>query len=173
MTILSELSESEYDPYYGRYIGKLPATTELIDHFNAGRDHVVEFFRKIPENKHLFRYQEGKWTIKEILQHLIDTERVFIYRCFRIARRDTTLLAGFNQEIYIPTSGANDKEFNSLMDEFMYTRAQSISILESLSGEDLKFLGNANQGKMSARAAAFVIIGHEIWHMEIIREKYL
>ncbi len=164
---------SEYDPYYKRYIEKLPEDRSLLNHFEIGKREVMEFFLSIPEDKLQYRYAPNKWNCKEIYQHLIDTERIFMHRCFRIARRDTTPLAGFDQNIYINPSGANQKTTHKLMTEFMINRNHSISLLESLTNEDLKYIGNANGGPMSARAAAFVIPGHNIWHIDIIKERYL
>ena len=167
------MSAHEHDAYYWRYIQKLSTSLELIDGFKMGLEDTFRFFQSIPEERQHYRYEKGKWTIKEVLQHLIDAERIFIYRCFRIARRDTTSLAGFNQEIYIEPSAANAKRMDQLLAEYLTGREQSISILQSITDEDLVFIGNANQAPMSARAAAFTIIGHDIWHMEIIKERYL
>jgi len=172
MTI-TDISKSEHDLYYGRYIQKLSPALQLREGFDTGLESTIKFFSAIPSEKLEYRYEEGKWTIKEVLQHLIDTERIFMYRCFRIARRDTTSLAGFNQEIYIEPSGANNKSREQLLNEYLTGREQSMVILNSLSDEDLAFIGDANQGAMSARAAAFTIIGHDIWHMDIINERYL
>ncbi|MFY0604986.1 MAG: DinB family protein [Flavobacteriaceae bacterium] len=168
-----ELDSKEYDVYYHRYIDKLSESTSLRKGFLMGKKVVVDFFKSIPEDTLTYRYQPEKWSVKEILQHLIDTERVFIYRCFRIARKDTTPLAGFDQNIYIEPSGANNKSIDDLLNEFIINRNNSMVLLNSLSDEDLKFIGNSNGGKISARAAAFTIIGHDIWHMEVIKEKYL
>ena len=172
MTI-KELIASEFDPYYGRYIDKLPGQVELRKSFELGKGSVVGFFNAIQKEKHNYAYDEGKWTCKEILQHLIDTERIFQYRCFRIARNDSTELAGFDQNIYVEPSLASTKGMSALVDEFMAIRNSSLSLINSLSDEDLRNIGIANGGKMSARAAAFVITGHEIWHMDIISERYL
>ena len=172
MTIMS-LAKNEYDSYYGRYLSKLPKDIHLIQGFESGRQRVSEFFSQIPPQKHLFSYEAGKWTIKEVLQHLIDSERIFIYRCFRIARRDTQPLANFNQELYVTPSGAKQKSMKALIVEFELERAHSIALLKSLSTEDLAFIGKVNHSAMSARAAAFIIIGHEIWHLDLIKERYL
>ncbi len=172
MTTL-DLKSEEFDAYYRRYIDKLSEETELRKGFNDGKKTVVDFFKSIPSEKLNYRYQPDKWSIKEILQHLIDTERIFLYRCFRIARRDTTPLAGFDQNVYIEPSGANQKSLDELLNEFIINRTNSTTILNSLSDENLKFIGNSNGGDMSARAAAFTIIGHDIWHMEVIKERYL
>lgn len=170
---VSELSSSEFKPYYSTYINHLSKDLSLIDGFEAGKENVIRFFEKVPKNKLLFRYEEGKWSIKEILQHLIDTERVFMYRCFRIARNDETPLQGFDQDIYIEPSGANEKELDSLLDEYTTTRRSFLSLIKSLSAKNLAFIGTASDGPMSARAAAFIILGHERHHMKIINERYL
>lgn len=170
---ISDLKKTEFDSYYGRYIDKLSKKDELVSKFKSGYIDVIDFFSSISEERLLHRYEVDKWTIKEVLQHLIDTERIFMYRCFRIARRDTTSLAGFDQEIYMEPSGANQKTISQLLDEFEKGRQDSISLLESFTNSDLAFIGDANGGSMSARAAAFTIIGHDIWHMEIIKERYL
>ncbi|WP_299212211.1 DinB family protein [uncultured Aquimarina sp.] len=170
---ITDLDTKEYDQYYGRYINKLSTEIELIGGFREGMKDVVQFFEAIPQDKQEYRYDTGKWSLKEVLQHLIDTERIFMYRCFRIARNDKTSLAGFDQNIYIEPSGANHKSMDSLISEFKIVRQSSISFLDSITDDHLKLVGNANGGDMSARAAAFTIIGHEIWHMDIINERYL
>jgi uncharacterized damage-inducible protein DinB len=169
----SDLIPSEFDNYYSRYINKLSNDVALKKGFVSGKDRLIDFFKSIPEEKLTYRYQPKKWSIKEILQHLIDTERIFMYRCFRIARRDKTALAGYDQNIYITPSGADDKSIDSLLNEFLTNRNHSISLLNSLTDENLSFIGNSNGGVMSARAAAFTILGHDIWHMEVIKNKYL
>ncbi|MDY7393840.1 DinB family protein [Aureibaculum sp. 2210JD6-5] len=168
-----DLNPSEFDDYYSRYINKLSDVTKLRKGFEIGEITLIDFFKSIPEEKLTYRYQPEKWSVKEILQHLIDTERIFMYRCFRIARRDTTALAGYDQNIYIKPSEANTKSLDSLLNEFTINRNHSIALLNSLTDEDLSFIGNANGGAMSARAAAFIILGHDIWHMEVIQNNYL
>lgn len=170
---LSELSTNEYDPYYQRYLDKLTADSELVTGFEQGLKDMLHFFNNLPEDKLVHRYALDKWSVKEVWQHLIDTERVFIYRCFRIARRDVTALSGFDQTIYVPPSNAHQKSRQQLVEEYQSGRDQSVSILKSLSSEDLAFVGNANESAMSARAAAFTIIGHDRWHRDIIKERYL
>ncbi|MDT7833240.1 DinB family protein [Flavobacteriaceae bacterium S356] len=171
--IKSELTSEEFDIYYKRYLDKLDTNTSLRNGFKEGQKNLVTFFKSIPKEKGTYRYQTDKWSIREILQHLIDTERIFMYRCFRIARKDTTPLAGFDQNIYITPSGANEKSLDDLLNEFIINRNNSIALLNSLTDTNLQFIGNSNGGEMSARAAAFTIIGHDIWHMDVIKERYL
>lgn len=168
-----DVTSKEFDIYYARYINKLSDDITLLGSFSEGLKNTINFFKAIPEEKLNYRYQSGKWNIKEILQHLIDTERIFMYRCFRIARRDTTPLTGFDQNIYVAPSNATNKSLTTLLDEFELNRRNSIQLLNSFSEEDLQFIGSSNGGDMSARAAAFVIPGHDIWHQEIIQERYL
>jgi len=169
----SDLNKKEFDIYYKRYINKLPKNVNLLKGFTRGKNNIMDFFKSIPKEKLNHSYAPRKWSVKEILQHLIDTERIFMYRCFRIARNDKTALASFDQNIYINPSNASNKSIETLLDEFSAVRENSISLINSLSDENLKYMGNSNGGAMSARAAAFIIIGHDIWHMNIIKEKYL
>ncbi|AWX44365.1 hypothetical protein HME9304_01365 [Flagellimonas maritima] len=169
----NQLNDNEFDSYYSRYINKLKSTVELRKGFKTQSEVLIDFFNSIPEEKLDFRYEKHKWTVKEILQHLIDTERIFIYRCFRIARRDKLHLAGFDQNIYVAPSGASNKPISALIAEFRINRQGSISLLGSLTDNNLSYIGNADGNAISARAAAFIILGHEIWHMDIIKEKYL
>lgn len=102
---ITDLDTQEYDQYYARYINKLSSKMDLRDGFQIGKKAVIQFFENIPLDKQEYRYEKENWSLKEVFQHLIDTERVFMYRCFRIARNDKTSLAGYNQNIYIEPSG--------------------------------------------------------------------
>ena len=104
---------------------------------------------------------------------MIDTERIFMYRAFRIARGDTTPLANFDQTLYIESSRAHLKDFGQLLDEYRNGRNASLSLLQSLERNDLHALGTASNRHISARAAASIVPGHDIWHMDIIKERYL
>ena len=171
--IKQDLKQTEFNEYYSGYLNKLPDTISLIKGYEQGKKDVIDFFTSIPEEKLTYRYLPEKWSIKEVFQHLIDTERVFMYRCFRIARKDATPLSGFDQDTYITPSRADYKSLDQLIKEFEINRNNSISLLQSLSDEDLQFIGNSNGGAMSARAAAFIVLGHDIWHVDIVKERYL
>ncbi len=170
---VSNLKESEYNPYYKIYIDKVSNETTLIEGFIDGQHQVVNFFKSIPDNKLEYKYASNKWSVKEVFQHIIDTERIFMYRCFRIARHDKTFLSGFEQDDYIKPSNADKKSIDSLLEEYNIVRQNSIVLLKNLAEQDLKFIGNASESPMSARAAAFIILGHEIHHVNVIRERYL
>ena len=169
----SQLTPEEYHSYYKNYIDKVPKNQALLAGFYEGKKNIMAFFSAIPEDKLTYRYQSEKWTIKEVFQHIIDTERIFMYRCLRIARNDTTNLAGYEQDGYIIPSEANDKSIEDLLFEYETTKNNSIVILKSISDKNLSFIGNSSGSSMSARACAFIITGHEIWHTKVIQERYL
>lgn len=170
---LSDLQSEEYGPNNSRYLNMLSQETELIKSFKDDFDAVLTLFQSIPSNKLDYRYATDKWSLKEVFQHMIDTERIFIYRCFRIARHDKTPLPGFEQDDYILPSEANKKSLEALMEEFKAVRQNSIVLLNSLNDTNLKFIGIVNGNPISARAAAFNIIGHNTWHVAIMKERYL
>jgi len=169
----TDLQPNEFNPFYGGYIDKVSKTQELKSGFELAKTNIINFFKSIPEDKLEYRYAAGKWTIKEVFQHIIDNERIMMYRCFRIARRDKTALAGYEQDDYILPSKANEKSLETLIEEYKIVREHSINLLHSLSAEDLEFIGVSSGNNMSARATAFITLGHEIWHVDIIKLKYL
>ncbi len=169
----SELQPEESAIYFHRYLNKINDETALIEGFETSKKEVVRFFASIPASKLDYRYQAEKWSVKEVLQHLIDTERVFLYRCFRLGRQDDTNLASFNQDDFIVPSGAAHKSIEKLLEEYVSTRNHFISLLKSFTKENLCFIGNCSTHPLSARAAAFIVLGHELWHIDIIKERYL
>lgn len=168
-----DLKTSEYNPFYSGYLSLVSADTELLSGFEASTNLILEFFQSIPEDKWAHRYDQGKWTIKEVFQHLIDTERVFQFRCFHIGRHDKTPLPGFEQNDYIDPSKANSKTSGMLIEEFKAVRQGFIALLQSFTNEDLNQVGTANGADMSARAMAFINLGHCQHHINILNERYL
>ncbi|MEP2935491.1 MAG: DinB family protein [Gilvibacter sp.] len=169
----NQLNSDQYHPYYQIYLDLLEPDTALVPSLKAQKNQVTDFFKAIPEDMHTHAYQEGKWTINEVLQHIIDTERIFMYRALRIARGDTSPLMGFEQDEYIVPSGANKKSMEQLINEYDATRAYSISLIASLAIDNLNFIGEASNSPLSAGAAGFITLAHERWHIKIIEERYL
>jgi hypothetical protein len=167
-----DLTKSEYNPYYQTYIEKAGSVT-LHEGLKSNGDATITFLESIPEDKLEYRYEAGKWTIKEIIQHLIDTERVFTYRALCIARQDKTLFPGYDQDEYVVTSDANRRSIHSLMNEYKAVRLASIILFESLTEDMMTQIGLASNSSLSPRAVAFITIGHENHHCEIIKERYL
>lgn len=170
---LSDVNPEEYSSNNGGYINRLPKDLELIKSFNDDYKAVLELFQSLPSDKWDYKYAPDKWSLKELFQHMIDTERIFIYRCFRISRHDKTPLTGFDQDDYMLPSEAHKKSVENLLEEFQAVRTNSLVLLKSLNDTNLKFIGIVNGNPLSARAAAFNIIGHNMWHIHIINERYL
>ncbi|SNR71663.1 DinB family protein [Lutibacter flavus] len=168
----SQLTKSEYPPFYSGYIKALGAVN-LIEVLSKSLDDVMQTLKDLPEEKLLFRYEIGKWTIKELVQHIVDAERVLSYRALCFARNDLTNLPGFNEDWYVENSNANNRNFHELLEEFTYLRESNITLFSSFTTEMLATTGSLNEQDMSVRALGFIIAGHQIHHLKIIKEKYL
>ena len=168
-----DLKPNEYNEYFANYINLVADNTNLFEGYILDKNYVINFFKEVPERKLNYAYAENKWNIKEILQHLIDTERIFMYRFLRIARNDKTNLKGFDQDIFIAPSLAKEKSLNELLEEFKTTRDYSINLIKSIPTKHLSNIGVASDSKISARACAFLLLGHSIWHINIIKQRYL
>ncbi|THU32412.1 DinB family protein [Niastella caeni] len=132
-----------------------------------------KLLKQIPHKKINYAYAEGKWTIKELLQHIIDAERVFIYRALTFARQDPAPLPGFDENTWAITAKAPKRKWNELVDEFKALRSANELFLNSLDDDQLRQTGSANNNTISVAGLAFVCAGHVAHHMRIIRERYL
>lgn len=168
----SEITQSEYFAYYKPYID-LVGDIQLIQALEKGLMNTKEFFASIPQEKELHQYEEGKWTPKEILLHIIDTERVFCYRAMYFARDEGSTLGGFDENVFGANCEANGRALEDLINEYIAVRTASIRLFESFSDAALKRGGKANNNVLSVRAAGFIICGHEIHHIKVIEERYL
>jgi hypothetical protein len=168
----NELSKTEYSSFNATYINAVDDVS-LIEGLENGLDQLVSFTENIPVEKLEYRYAEGKWTIKDILLHLIDAERIFAYRALRISRGDKTPLAGFEENDYVPYALANSRSLESLLTEFQFVRNSTLCLFKSFSGEQLAYLGTASNNTISVRAIGFIISGHQNHHLKVIKERYL
>jgi len=173
MKRIEKPNPDEFAPYAIRYIGLLPDDGLVLEHLRENAAETRRLLSPLPEEKLLYRYAEGKWTIKEVVQHITDDERIFAYRALRFARGDGTELPGFDQDDYAKASGANGRSIGSLLDEFDTVREGTISLFEGLGDETHLLSGVASGNPMSVRAIAYHIAGHELRHLNIIREQYL
>ena len=148
---MKNLQLNEFAPYYENYI-KLVPEQDIIKGLTKQKGEMLHFFKSIPVFKHEFRYAEGKWTIKDIILHLIDAERIFAYRALRIARNDKTVLPGFEENDYVVAANANNREYESLLAEYETVRNASISLFETFTSEELLRLGTASNYSVSVRA---------------------
>lgn len=173
MRRIQKPKEGEYVPYVLQYIGLLPDDERVLDHLQENLHATKTFLRSLTEDKLLYRYAEGKWTIKEIVQHLTDDERIYAYRALRFARNDTTELPGFDQDEYTRCAGANRRSLDDLLGEFATVRTATLSLYEGFEDDVMTKVGIASGNVMSVRAIAYHIAGHELRHINIIRERYL
>ncbi|NJN45136.1 MAG: DinB family protein [Anaerolineae bacterium] len=150
-----------------------PNDGQILKHLQENLEATKTFIRTFPAEKLTTPCAPGEWTIKEILVHVSDTERIFAYRALRIARQDPTELPGFDQNAYVPASGANARDIEAILDEYTAVRMATITLLESFSEDRYSCLGTASENPLSVRAAAYIIAGHELHHMNSIRENYL
>ena len=170
--ISNHLKPTEYHPYYKSYIDKA-ADDHIVHGLLNNLNTVTEFLSEIPDEKHDYAYASGKWSIKEVVLHIIDTERIFAYRALRIARGDTTPLAGFEQNDYVRNANTLNRSLASLIDEYKTVRSATISLFNSLDESALESLGEASGAPISTRALGYIITGHENHHLEVIKERYL
>lgn len=155
------------------YIGLLPDDGLVLTHLQENLNTTKEFIRSLPEEKLLHRYAEGKWTIKEVLVHIIDDERIYAYRALSFARNDATELPGFEQDDYARNSRANERSIDDILDEFVAVRDSTIALFNGLDEEALGRGGVANGNFVTVRALTYHIAGHEMHHVNLIKERYL
>lgn len=168
----NQLPINEYADFYKSYIQALE-DVELIEELEISLHDFIRFVQNIPMDKFDYRYAEGKWTIKEIIQHLIDSERVFSYRALRISRNDKTPLPGFDENEYVANSNGNKRNLQGLLTELAVIRQATLSLFNTFSQEQLQFVGIASENEISVRAIGFIIIGHQKHHQKIFAERYL
>ena len=162
---------NEYAEFYANYISKVPGTDVLVV-LESQRLQMQKMFAGRNEKDGNFRYALGKWTIKEVLGHITDSERIFTYRALRIARGDRTPLPGFEQDDYIRDGNFGERTLSDLLYEFGAVRSASIALFRSLTEKELERRGIANDKEVTVRALAFITAGHQMHHGLILEEKY-
>jgi len=168
----SQLSESEYSIFNATYI-KAAGEVDLIEDLEICLHDFIRFVQNIPMDKFDYRYAEGKWTIKEIIQHIIDTERIFAYRALRISRNDSTPLPGFDENDFAQNTAGNARSLQDLLTELSAVRHSNLLLFKSFSEDQLKRVGIASENPISVRAIGFMLIGHQKQHQKVFAERYL
>ncbi len=169
----SQLQPTEYASYYGNYIAQVSEEYTLVEELEISLHRFIKFVQDIPMDKFDYRYAEGKWTIKDIIQHLIDAERIFAYRALCFARKDVTELPGFEENDYVDEANANHRSIMELLTELSSVRHATLLLFKSFNEEQLLRSGIASNNPMSVRAIGFVIIGHQNHHQKVFEERYL
>ena len=170
--VISKPDAPEHDPYYSRYIN-LVKGSDILQSLSVQIDGSAAFLRAIRDSKSTYRYAPGKWSVNEVVGHVIDTERVFAYRALTFARNDRTALPGMEQDDWIRGSSLDSVPLAELISEFECVRRANIYFFQHLSAEAWMRRGKANNAEVSVRALAYIIAGHELHHMQILGSKYL
>lgn len=168
----SQLLANEYSGGFTTYVLEA-GNVNLIEELEISLHDFIRFVQNIPMDKFDYRYAEGKWTIKEIIQHIIDTERIFAYRALRFSRNDKTPLSSFEENDYVDNTNANARGLQDLLTELSAVRHSNLLFYKSLSEEQLKRVGTASNNQISVRALGFIIIGHQKHHQKVFQERYL
>ena len=170
--IMTKPEKAEYDTYYEKYIS-LVDENGLLQSLAAQPGELSELFNGVADEKGSYAYDAGKWTIKEVLSHLIDGERMFAYRALRISRGDTTPIEGFEQDGYIENAHAERRSIAELIGEFRLLREANLLQLNNLDDKDWLRMGTASGLPVSVRALAYIMAGHVSHHVAILRNRYL
>ena len=162
----------EFAPFYAGYLQQVP-DGDVVEALIGGAEIAAALLHDVQEEVASKEYAPGKWTLKEVVQHLADAERIFAYRALRIGRGDATDLPGWDENVYAPASGANERSLESLLDELESVRESTVTLFEGLPEAAWTRSGLANGQKVSVRAIAWIAAGHLLHHLEIIQERYL
>jgi uncharacterized damage-inducible protein DinB len=162
----------EYAPYYGKYIVLVPAG-DVVATLTRQLDDTLSLLRGLSDEQADSRYAPSKWSVKEVVGHIIDAERIFGHRAFRFARNDQTPIPGFEQDGYVLAADFGQRRIEDLAEEFEHVRRANLHLFRHLSEEAWLRRGVASENEVSVRALAHIMAGHETHHMQIIRTKYL
>jgi uncharacterized damage-inducible protein DinB len=172
MRVILKPRLGEFPAYASMYVDLLPDDGRVLEHMSATLRAAEELISSLSEEQLLHRYAPGKWTVKEVLVHVVDDERIYACRALRFARGDATELPGFEQDDYAAASGANERGIASIMAEYAAVRAATIALFEGLPEEAFARHGVANGNAVTVRALAYHIAGHELHHLNLLRSRY-
>jgi hypothetical protein len=169
---MNKPDSKEYAPYFEKYISLVPEG-EIVVTLDKQIESTLSLIRGLSAAQGDLRYAPGKWSVKEVIGHLIDAERIFAYRALRFARNDATPLPGFDENSFVDNAGFGSRSLADLAEEFEHTRKSNLYLFKSLDGDSSLRLGSASDNKISVRAIAYIIAGHESHHVGILRSRYL
>lgn len=172
MTALSRPAAGDYDPAAAGYIALVPDITDAVSQLISQRDAVGRRLSAVNPTAAGHRYAPGKWSVREVVGHLCDAERIFAYRLLRIARDDETPLAGFDENTYVPAGSFDTRELNALIKEWMATRDSTIALVRGLPADGWTRRGVANGKSVTAASLAYIILGHVEHHLGVLKERY-
>ena len=164
---------NEYHPFYAGYVRQVPRDVNPLDQLSRQGPVFVDFIQGLTPAQHHYAYAPGKWTIQELVLHLIDTERIFSYRALRFAREDQSPLPGMDENHFAAHAYAHERTMPDLLEEYKAVRAATIALFRGFRPQAYTNIGIANEAPISVRALLYCIAGHELHHLQVIRERYL
>lgn len=166
-------NSNEYAPFYAPYIKAVDLNKSISENLSESFQQAMKLLIGISKEKQTYQYAKGKWTIKELVLHLMDAEMVFNYRALRFARNDQTELPGFEENDYVRYSDANNRDYQDLLQEFTDLRKVTMNLYKNMEEDILQRGGNASGNFMSVRAIGYITSGHLLHHLQVIKERYL
>ena len=171
MDLSARPAPGEYPDFFSHYVGAVP-DGDIRQTLPAASREMEAFYLAIPEGRSIETYAPGKWTIREVAGHVADSERVFAYRALRFGRGDRTPLPGFDQEVFVPNSNVAERPWSEILDDLFTVRRSNLNLFRSFRDGDWERRGEASGAEISVRAWAWVIVGHELHHRAVLRERY-
>lgn len=170
--MISQPEPHEYAPFYAGYVAKA-LEGDVLQTLTRLKDSTYLFFSSVPPEKENYAYAEGKWTVKQLLNHMIDAERIFAYRILCFLRGDETALPGFDENVYVENTNLNSRKLEDLAAEFKAVRGANLYLFNSVTPAQSLFKGTASGKQVSVRALLYITAGHELHHIDILKERYL
>ena len=166
-------SQEDYPLYFDTYVSKIPKEKQLLDFLKGQEAAFIKRFDQLDDNQMQFRYDIGKWNLKQVIIHINDVERVFSYRAHAISRGEPQALLSFDHNIYMDALDVSGRSKEDLLNEYSSVRQSTLSLLESFSDEQWNMSGFLGDKRITVKALAFMIAGHEVHHREILDNRYL
>lgn len=163
---------TDFQKYIQRYLDLIP-TEDWMSELKNVTSETIDVYKNLSEQQGNFAYADGKWSLKVLLEHLTDTEKIFQYRALRFARKDSTELSGFDEEAFAKNGTANERNLPELIEEFHINRLSSLLFFSKLTKEQLQQEGKANGNFINVETIGKLVVGHNIHHLNIIKERYL
>jgi len=171
--MITQPNPDEFASFYAGYINKAAEAGDVLQTLTQLKDSTFNFFTSLPDAKADYAYAEGKWTIKQLLSHMIDAERVFAFRLLCFSRSDDNPMPGFDENAYVDQTDLSGRTLHDLALEFKTLREANLFLYRSVSSEQSLYKGTANGQPVSVRALLYITAGHELHHISIIKERYL
>ncbi|HEX3232931.1 MAG TPA: DinB family protein [Gemmatimonadales bacterium] len=172
MSLIQSPAQDEYPAAFADYVGRIPSHADVTELLAGQLSDTSSRLAELPESRGGFRYSPGKWSVKDVVGHVSDTERIMVYRALRLARGDTTPLAGFDQNTYVPEAGADARALGDMIDEWVAVRQATLAFVRSLPPASWSRRGTVDGNPITVRALIYVVAGHAHHHLEVLQTRY-